>query len=165
MHPNLESIFDEAENRYLSADELGLISQYVESLPGRLDSYRNLRDNELEIMQLVANDLQAQLPQSSVDVLERSVKNGLLILRYCAMGMLLNDETLIRDRLLGWLTELSKVYDTTEIDSVLFRLMHQHLGRMLPPQQMTLLAPMLEMVQSELLGETAQAPSAVGIGW
>lgn len=166
MHPTLESIFDEAENRYLKPDELGLISQYVESLPERLECYRKLRDNELEVMQLVVNELQAALPQESVETLERCIKNALLSLRYCAMGMLLNDESLIHERLLGWLVELNKTYATTQVDTVLFRLMDQHLSRVLTPSQMGLLEPMLMVVQRELLDDPAtQSLSAVGLGW
>jgi Phycobilisome protein len=166
MHANLESIFDEAENRYLKPDELGLISQYVESLPERLECYRKLRDNELEVMQLVVNDLQAELPQESVETLERCVKNSLLTLRYCAMGMLLNDEALIHERLLSWLVELNKIYATSQVDSVLFRLMDQHLSRILTSPQMGLLEPMLLVVQRELLDDpTTQSLSATGLGW
>lgn len=165
MHPSLESIFDEAENRYLKPDELGQISQYVESLPERLECYRKLRDNELEVMQLVANELLAELSQENVDALERCIKNSLLTLRYCAMGMLINDEGLLRERLLGWLSELNKVYATTHIDTVLFRLMDQHLGRILTPKQMSLLEPMLNLVQQELLNTSPQNLTAAALGW
>jgi len=120
----------------------------------------------LEVMQLVVNELQAELPQESVETLERCVKNGLLTLRYCAMAMLLNDETLIHERLLGWLVELNKIYATTHVDSVLFRLMNQHLSRILTSPQMGMLEPMLMVVQRELLDDVAaQSLTAVGLGW
>lgn len=165
MHPSLESIFDEAETRYLKSDELGLISQYVESLPGRLECYRKLRDNELEVMQLVVNELQAELQHENVETLERCIKNSLLVLRYCAMGMLLNDETLIHERLSSWISELSKIYATSHIDSALFRLIDQHLSRILTPPQMSLLEPMLTAVKQSLLNPAPQSLTAADLGW
>lgn len=68
MPPQLEAIFDDAESRYLKPNELQLLSQYVDSLPVRLSAYRTLRDRELEVMQLVADQLQAQLPNEKLRI-------------------------------------------------------------------------------------------------
>ncbi|MBD2056351.1 hypothetical protein H6F88_10015 [Oculatella sp. FACHB-28] len=150
MHPQLETIFDEAENRYLKPEELSLLGEYVDSLPERLEAYRNLRDRELKIMQSVADQLQLELPQQKVEMLERSIKNALLLLRYCAMGMLLNDETFVKERLLGWLSQTIQVYDTRSIDAVLYRLLNQRLKQALNPRHLTLLSPMLLLAQNTL---------------
>jgi hypothetical protein len=150
MHPQLETIFDEAENRYLKPEELSLLGEYVDSLPERLEAYRNLRDRELKIMQSVADQLQLELPQQKIEMLERSIKNALLLLRYCAMGMLLNDETFIKERLLGWLSQTIQVYDTRSIDAVLYRLLNQRLKQALNPRHLTLLSPMLLLAQNTL---------------
>lgn len=151
MHPNIESLFDEAENRYLKPDELNLINQYVGSLPARMDAYRALRDRELEVMQAVADQLQAELPQEKVENLERSIKNALLVLRYCAMGMLLDDEEFVQKRLLSWLSETLKAYDTQAIDTILYRLLDQKLAQALSPQQVQLLNPQLKKAEAVLL--------------
>ena len=122
MHPQIETIFDEAEHRYLKPEELGVINQYVNSLPERLDTYRMLRDRELEIMQQVADQLEAALPNETVENLERSLKNALLLLRYSAMGMLLNDEAFVQSRLLSWLMTTISIHNTQAIDTALFPL-------------------------------------------
>lgn len=150
MHPQLETIFDEAENRYLKPEELNILGRYVDSLPERLEAYRNLRDRELNIMQAVADQLQLELPQHKVEVLERSIKNALLILRCCAMGMLLNDEDLVKERLLGWLSQTIQVYDTRAVDAVLYRLLNQRLKQALNSKQLSLLNPMLLLAQTAL---------------
>jgi hypothetical protein len=162
MHPQIETIFDEAENRYLSADELSCLGQYVESLPERLEAYRKMRDNEIEIMQQVADQLQTEIPQAKVEILERSIKNALLVLRFCSMGMLLNDEGFVKDRLLNWLSQTIKVYNTEAIDTVLYRLLNQKLQQHFTAQQMSLLSPMLNMAQTTLLGQTEASNSAIG---
>jgi hypothetical protein len=150
MHPQLETIFDEAENRYLKPEELGFLGEYVDSLPERLEAYRSLRDHELSVMQAVADQLQLDLPQQKIELLERSIKNTLLILRYCAMGMLLNDEAFVKEQLLGWLSQTIQVYDTKAIDAVLYRLLNHRLEQTLSPQQLSFLKPMLLLAQNTL---------------
>jgi hypothetical protein len=155
MHQHLETLFDEAENRYLKPEELKLLSQYVESLPQRMETYRLLRDQEIELMQQVADQLQAALPQEKTEVLERSIKNALLMLRYCAMAMLLNDDTFVAERLLGWLSRTIQAYDSQKIDATLYRLLNQRLTQVFNPQQMSLLSPPLLLAQKSLLKQVS----------
>jgi Phycobilisome protein len=164
MHPQIDNLFDEAEHRYLKPDELSILSQYVDSLPERLETYRVIRDNELIVMQEVANQLQAEMPQEKVERLERSIKNALLVLRYCAMGILLNDERFVKDRLLNWLEQTVKAYGSQVVDSNLYRLLNQRLNQTLTPKQMSYLKPMLNLVQSTLLGGEETVGSSA-IGW
>jgi hypothetical protein len=159
MHPKIASLFDEAETHYLNSDELGLLSQYVDSLPTRLNLYRTLRDRELEIMQSVADQLQAQFPQESQENLERAIRNGLLSMRYCAMAMLLNNETFVQERLKSWMSGTMGLYNSQTIQTInasLYRLLQQQLSSSLSPQDMNLLAPHLANAQS-LIAQPAQA--------
>ncbi|MBW4519597.1 MAG: hypothetical protein KME16_07840 [Scytolyngbya sp. HA4215-MV1] len=151
MHPQIDALFDEAESRYLKPDELGLINQFVESLPERLEAYRVLRDQEVEIMQLVVDQLEAQFPHESSSNLERSIKNALLVMRYCGMGMLVNDETLIKQRLLSWLCQTIQIYNTQAIDAALYQLLNQRLSQTLTPRQMSFLSPLMTLAQTALL--------------
>ncbi|MBF2028392.1 MAG: hypothetical protein IGS48_16765 [Oscillatoriales cyanobacterium C42_A2020_001] len=158
MHPQIEALFDEAESRYLKPEELAVLSQYVESLPARLMTYRTLRDRELDVMQQVADHLQTELPHEKIDHLERAIKDALLTLRYCAMGMLLNDEKFVKDRLMSWLNGTLSLYNSQTINTVLYRLMHQRLTEVLGTQAMSFLTPQLLMAQT-LLHEKATQPS------
>lgn len=160
MHPQIETIFDEAENRYLKSEELNVINQYVNSLPERLETYRALRDRELEIMQQVADQLEAALPQESIEKLERSLKNALLLLRYSAMGMLLNDEAFVQEQLVSWLTKTLSLHNTRAIDTVLFRLLNQRLMQTLTAKQINLVGPYIAKVQTAIL----QAPALATAG-
>lgn len=160
MHPQIETIFDEAEHRYLKAEELGVINQYVSSLPERLETYRILRDRELEIMQQVADQLEVSLPQETVENLERSLKNALLLLRYSAMGMLFNDEAFVQERLVDWLTKTMSFHNTRTIDTALFRLLNQRLMQALTAKQINLVGPYIAKVQTAIL----QAPTLASVG-
>jgi hypothetical protein len=155
MQPQLEQLFDEAEKRYLKPEELQTLNQYVGSLPARIDAYRALRDRELEVMQVVADQLQAALPNESVENMERSIKNALLVLRYCAMGMLLNDEAFAVEKLRGWLTQKIQVFQTQMIDQTLYHLLEQRLDTTMTPQQKSLLSPHLQQAKQILLPMSA----------
>jgi hypothetical protein len=164
MHPQIEGIFDDAETRYLKPEELRLVTQYVESLPERLDVYRNLRDQELKIMQWVADQLQGQMPQEDPALLEHSIKQALLMLRYCSMGMLLQDEALVKERFLKWVSQSIKVYNTEKINPPLYHLLNQRLAAVLGSKQMSLLGPMLVMAQNALLPQS-ETTNRAAIGW
>ena len=163
MHPQIEAVFDDVENRYLKVEELKLIAQYVGSVPERLTVYRSLRDRELEIMQWVADQLQADLPQAQESDLERSLKNALLLLRHCAMAMLLDQEDIIRDRFLDWVMPLIEVYETQAIDRRLYQLLNQRLTQMLG-KPMNLLSPMLLKAQDALSAQKVESANGVAVG-
>lgn len=151
MHPQLTQLFDEADSRYLKPDEIGSIHQYITSLPERLDAYRSLRDQELALMQRVADQLQHDFASTDRAILERSLKHALLLLRASAMAMLLDDETYLQKRLLQWLTPTLQVYQTQAIDTALYRSLNQQLQQTLTPPQMQRLKPMLVLAQTTLL--------------
>lgn len=144
----IAGIFDEAENRYLQPEELRHIGQYVSSLPARMSAYRAVRDQEVAVMQQVANQLEMELPDVATATLERSIKNAMLSLRYCALAMLLNDENVVQKRLLNWLSESIQLHDTAAIDTVLFQRLKQQLRLALNAQQMATFEPFLNLVEA-----------------
>jgi hypothetical protein len=153
MHPQIESMFDVAEARYLKPEELTCLNQYVDSLPERLTLYRYLRDHEIEIMQQVADGVEAQFPQEKQTTLERCLKNAILILRYSAMSMLLNDETFMHGRLINWLEGTAKAYQTEAIDKVLYQTLNQRLNQALSSAQVQLLKPHLQLAEGVLVSQ------------
>lgn len=159
MHPQIESLLDQAENRYLNPEELVLLDKYVSSLPDRLETYRRLRDHEVAIMQQAVDQLQAEMPQVQTADLERSIKNALLVVRYCAMSMLLDDETFTRERLLGWLSRNVQVYNTQAIDRALYRHLEKALTQALGPKAMSLLQPFLVMSRDAILASNPSVTS------
>lgn len=150
------TLFDEAENRYLKPEELREIGKYIVSLPERVATYRALRDQELHILQQVADQLQLEgLDAKTVD-LERSLKTAILSLRYCAMGMLLDDEEFVQTRLLSWLGDAIALHQSQAIDAVLFRLLTQQLDQTLTTQQMIAFQPFWNLVRAVVPAAAAE---------
>ena len=147
----LDSLFESVDKPYLDANDLTLLSQYVSSIPERIAVYRILRDQEVTIMQPIADDLQNRTQEPEAKV-ERSVRHGLMVLRYVAMAMLLDDNTFVEGRLQGWLPEIVKAHETQALDQHLFQRLEQQLATVLTPAQMNLLKPGLAKAQTLLLG-------------
>lgn len=148
MNSKLEALFNEPEKRYLNSDELSSLSQYVSSVPERLNVYRQLRDKEVQLLQPVVDTIQQQMPDVAESTLERSVQNMMLILRYSAMAMLVDDLEFMDKRLQGWLPEMVKAFGTQAINQKLFELLNQKLTQALSPQQLNLLKPNLDRAQA-----------------
>ena len=147
MNPKLEALFDEPEKAYLQPDELNALSQFVSSLPERINFYRRLRNEEITLMQAVADALQKQFPQESEEQLKRSLQNGILAVRYAAMAMLTDDADLVAKRLEAWLPDMVAAYGTQAIDQALYQLIRQQFAGRFSPAQMAFLTPGLEVVQ------------------
>ncbi|MEL6221155.1 MAG: hypothetical protein AAFQ57_02650 [Cyanobacteria bacterium J06626_14] len=150
MHPTIESLFDAAERRYLEQNELDVLTEYVESLPDRVDAYRCLRDREVAIMQSVADQLEIQFSTESQETLERCLRNALLMMRHAAMSMLQNDSELLDQQLTVWLTETNAVYNTRAIDTALYSLLNQQLEATLTPTQLKLIHPYISAAEQAM---------------
>ena len=118
-------------------------------------------------MQWAADQLQAEMPMESVENLKRSIKNGLLMLRCCAMAMLVNDEGLIRDRFLVWASPMTTVYGSQLIDTTLYGLVNHRLNQVLGAERMELLMPMLAYAQDvpSTLSQPLLEENGIAIGW
>ncbi|RZM78594.1 hypothetical protein [Leptolyngbya iicbica] len=163
MNPKLEALFDEPEKGYLQADELNALSQFVSSLPERINFYQRLRNEEVTLMQSVADALQKQFPQESEEKLKRSLQNGILMVRYAAMAMLTDDIDMVTKRLEGWLPEIVEAYNTQAIDIALYQLIKTQFAGRFSPAQMALLTPGLDAAERLIAGGQLNDESAEAI--
>jgi len=159
MNPKLETLFDEPEKAYLQTDELNALSQFVSSLPERINLYQRLRNEEVTLMQGVADALQQKFSQESEDKLKRSLQNGILMVRYAAMAMLTDDVDMVTKRLETWLPEIIAAYETRAIDIALYQLIKEQFGGRFSPAQMALLSPHLDAAE-RLITATATPDAA-----
>ncbi|WP_204139342.1 hypothetical protein [Halomicronema sp. CCY15110] len=163
MNPKLEALFDEPEKGYLQADELNALSQFVSSLPERISFYQRLRNEEVTLMQSVADALQQQFPQESEAKLKRSIQNGILMVRYAAMAMLTDDIDMVTKRLESWLPEIVEAYDTKAIDIALYQLIKTQFAGRFSSTQMALLIPGLDAAERLIAGGQLTSESAEAI--
>jgi hypothetical protein len=155
MKSMLSSLYDDAENRYLNTETLTGLNHYVKSVPLRVATYRALRDNEIKIMQVVADRLETEFASlhtaEQVEQVEKTITHGLLVMRHSAIALLMDDPEYLETRLLNWLRETMAIEATGPIDAALFRYLRQILAKAMNPQQLALLDPLLVMAQKSLI--------------
>lgn len=152
MNTEITELVEQARARYLSTQELDLLADYIQSLPDRIDLYKLLRDREVEIMQTVADRSESELPSTALEDLEKAIMNLLLVMRYCAMGMLLNDQNFIKVRLLNWLEQIVAQYEQAHsLNAKLYKLLNQVLKQELSDQQLALMQPPIATAQLALI--------------
>lgn len=151
MYPELEAIIHQGEDKYLADEDLEGFSSHISSLTERLEVYELIRDNEISIFQEIADQLQEKFPDENNNNIEKCLKHWLLTMRYCAMAMLLNNPEFLEHRLLEWLSDIVKVYDSESIDFTLFSLLSKELKNLLSESQLNCLNPFLEKVKNTLL--------------
>ncbi|MDV3350551.1 hypothetical protein D0962_11490 [Leptolyngbyaceae cyanobacterium CCMR0082] len=145
----LRQIELQPDKSYLTPQELSSLGRYVGSLTDRVRAYRQLREWEVNLIQELVDRLPTELKENT-RALEQSIKQTILILRYAALGMLVDDVHLGRRRLEGWLPTMVMVYQTQSIDVLLQKSLNQQLPRLLTDSQFALLQPALESAQQLL---------------
>ncbi len=148
----LRQIEMQPDKHYLTPQEIATLGKFVGSLTDRVRAYRQLREWEINLIQELVDRLPVDV-QKNTAALEQSIKQTILILRYAALGMLVDDVNLGRRRLEGWLPTMVEVYQTHAIDKLLQHSLNQQLPRLLTNSQFALLKPPLEAAQ-QLLQET-----------
>jgi hypothetical protein len=151
MIPKIQDLINQAQDRYLAVDELGLMESYVSSLPDRLNLYKQLRDREIDLLQAVADQVPVELPNVTDAELEAGIKNLILVLRYCSMSMLLNDESFLKERLLNWLEGIMSMRDMRRLNETLYKLLNQGLRQQFSPAQLALIQPLITSAQVTLI--------------
>ncbi|MBD2187972.1 globin family protein [Pseudanabaena mucicola] len=151
MVPKIQELINQAQDRYLASDELGLMESYISSLPDRLKLYKLIRDREIAILQAVADSVPNELPSITDEDLETGVRNLILVLRYSSMAMLLNDENFLKERLLNWLEGIMSMRDMRRLNETLYKLLNQELRQQLSPTQLTLIQPLITAAQVTLI--------------
>lgn len=155
MHADLESLYFKAEEHFLQNTEIKLFKHHIASLAQRLETYENLRDQELAIFQPVANQLVQAFPQEKSQLLEQALKRWITVTRYAAMAMLLNNPEFLQHRLLEWLTDIVQVQQMQSIEGKLNQLLQKRLSEVLPSKQLDLIQPLLSQAQNTLLGSAS----------
>jgi hypothetical protein len=140
MMPKIQELINQAQDRYLATDELGLMESYISSLPERLKLYKLIRDREIDL-----------LPNVTDADLETGIKNLILVLRYSSMAMLLNDENFLKQRLLNWLEGIMSMRDMRRLNETLYKLLNQGLRQQFSPPQLALIQPLITAAQVTLI--------------
>jgi hypothetical protein len=151
MHSDIQNLFYQAEDHYLQSQELKLFKHHADSLAQRLETYKHLRDREIDIFQPVSDRLSNTFPEVKQEILIRALKHWLAVMRYCAMAMLLNNSEFLQHRLLEWLSPQIEAHQLENIESKLYEFLQISLQRILSREQLALIQPFLSQAEKTLL--------------
>lgn len=151
MYPELQALIHEAEYQYLKASDLNNLSSHVSTLKDRLSAYKIIRDQEIDIFQGIADKLLNSFGAGKTQQIETAIRHWLLVNRYCAMAMLLNNQEFLEHRLLEWLTDIVQASNLSEIENSLYLMLEKQLNQSLSDVQMSYFEPFLTQAKNSLV--------------
>ncbi|MEB3882902.1 phycobilisome protein [Lyngbya sp. CCY1209] len=151
MQSDVNSLLVQAENRYLKPEELQEFKRHASTMAQRLKIYEFLRDREAAIFEPILKQVQAGVPEERLPILEQSLQRWILILRHCAMAMLLDDADALENNLLGWLKGLVATHHSQDIETQIHQLLLARLQELLSPKAIKYLQPSLDRAKEILL--------------
>jgi hypothetical protein len=131
MLTTLEKIVTEAEGTYVSSANLEALTNYSKNFALRMQTYLKIQKFENEILRIVASTLNDEMA---------------MMLRSCAMAMLLDDKVLLKERYSDWLVERTSAWGRTELVIHYNQLLQKALARKLNATESALIQPFFQAV-------------------
>jgi Phycobilisome protein len=150
MNPEFQALINDAEDHYLQSSDVLKIRQHLATLPDRIAAYEVLRDREEEVFQAVADELQTSFASLPTALFNRVLENGLALLRYGAMAMVLDNPTYLQQRLLESMPDQLAAYELAPVATQMLQLLQSHLSRRIEAPQVALIKPYIEQAQNAI---------------
>lgn len=150
MYPELKELLYDAEDHYLQETEIYKLRSYVDSMQIRLAIYKHLRNQEINLFQEIANQLEKELTQKETPQIEKAIINWAGILRYLAMAMLLNSQEFLERRILEWLNPSLEAHQAVSINKRVYQMLYSRLQGDLDKSQWTIIQPFLQGARNTL---------------
>ncbi|BAQ60533.1 hypothetical protein GM3708_939 [Geminocystis sp. NIES-3708] len=157
MYPELQALIHEAEFQYLNQENLNQFSQEISTLKNRIAAYKLLRDEEISIFQEIADDVVIKFPKENPKKIETAIRHWLLITRYSAMAMMLNNHEFLEHRLLEWLTDIVQAHQSEAIFSTIYSLLIAKLTEVFSNDELNHLQPFLAQANDYLMNTSVLA--------
>lgn len=146
INHSLEEKIFESEGRYLDAQELRGIENYVQSYVNRLETYHNLRDRSSQFV----NRALEKLGQAHPDIIEKSGErchyDMTSVLRYMALSILRDDEVFFTEEIMSWLDTVLVAYKRNAQCATAYQLLMSEMRAVLPSSNINLIRPYIESV-------------------
>lgn len=149
MISDIDLILYKAEAEYLEQQDLANFKGQVFALEKRLQIYEIISSKETEVFQSIASRLVSDPDEP--DKIKLALKHWLMVMRYCAMAMLLDNPDYLEYRILEWLSEQVEAYETKAIEQRIFELLQKRYRKVLNSEQLSILQPYLEQTRNALL--------------
>ena len=146
MNAKLNNLFTQAEGRYLSADEMRHLRGYASSLEERLAAMQAVEKAEGRIVQETLDEVWRVHPdfaQRHHMSREKCTRDVTLVLRYCTLAMVQDDDSFLTDKLLHWMRTILHSFKFDSSIDTTYRALPRAAERHLDPKVARLLEPYL----------------------
>lgn len=153
MNTQLDSMLSDAEGRYLEVGEESRLLAYSMSVPHRIEAMKAVQANESKIIDETLEEIWARHPQFDsrhAMAREKARRDITLVLRYAALAMVRDDQTMFSERLLYWLTTILNAHNMGPVIDTAYRALARRSEAHLATQHLELMAPYLRMAHTIL---------------
>lgn len=150
----LEDVLDRADGSYITPEDLRTLDRAIASWQQRRQTYDLVQAKENAILAQVMQQIQATAPDVAAKVNfdggNKCNRDMALVLRYCATAMLLQDEELLKDRLLYWMQNIMVALKNQRVNDFVYRSLQKSVQEHLPPENADLLLPYIAIAHQWL---------------
>lgn len=155
MLKQLTSLSLQGESRYATDEELSFLTDYLESLDHRISAYEKIRDAEEEIIDQVELEMLSKndniFLKGDKDISPICKRDRTMTMRHTATAILLNDLERLREGLLLWQqTIVITAFKDEHLIGLAYQITPEVLKKHLDSEEMSLLTPALNLIQSTL---------------
>lgn len=156
MNTRFESMFADAEGRYLSQDEIQRVTTYTESIGARLAAMKAVEAVEAKIIEEVIEEVwkkHADFERRHVDAREKAKRDITLALRYCALAMVRDDDSFLTDKLLYWMRTILQAFHFGQVIDTTYRALIVRTQAHVDARHFRLIEPYLKLTHQILTQE------------
>ncbi len=150
----LENVLDRADGSYITPEDLLTLDQSISSWQQRRQTYDLIQSKENIILEQVMQQIQTKAPdvaaKVTVDGGSKCNRDMALVLRYCATAMLLQDEEMLKDRLLYWMQNIMLALKNQRINDFVYKSLLKSVQENLPKENADLLLPYIAIAHQWL---------------
>lgn len=153
MHtPNhtLEKNFVQADGRYLTAQELQPLEQYVQSYVDRLETYQQISQQSDKLVLQALRQLAQSHPELIQKHGQRCRYDMTEVLRYMALAILRDDEVFFKEQMVAWLDTILVAHHRTAHCITAYRYLSEAISRSLPSAATNLIRPYFDVLTNAL---------------
>lgn len=150
----LETVIERSDGSYVDGEDLEVLDQVFESWGDRRNTYGLIKDKETVIVDKTLDRFQkenANLLLTASDAVFKKCQGDLIsVLRNCAMAMLLQDETLLKDRFLYWMQNIMRALKNQRFNVHIYQILQEVVKEELPEHNANLIMPYLQIAHQYL---------------
>lgn len=150
----LENLIEQSDGSYIQSQDLDVVEKIIHTWGDRRRAYQNIQAREGDIVEKTLARFREEneiLVRSAPDTILKKCKNDLtLVLRNCAMAMLLQDEELLKDRFLIWMQNIMRALRNQKYNVHIYQIIQDIVMEELPQEEAVLVLPYLRMTHQFL---------------